>query len=87
MKYQTNYIIEPEVFQHCLSEPMAPAHNASNQLWGEYILELKRYGNDCEGKVRGGKEWTQQKLTEEKDNDSSANQPTNSEDQWWNPFD
>jgi hypothetical protein len=58
IEHQTIVITEPEIYQHCLTEPVAPAIGASNKAWKDYQLELKRYGNDCEGKVVGGREWS-----------------------------
>lgn len=58
IEHQTIILTEPEIYQHCLTEPLPPPSGATNKQWSDYQLELKRYGNDCEGKVIGGREWT-----------------------------
>jgi hypothetical protein len=70
IEHQTIILTEPEIYQHCLTEPLPPPSGATNKQWSDYQLELKRYGNDCEGKVIGGREWTKrhsQELQPEKE--------------------
>jgi hypothetical protein len=56
------YVIEPPIYQHCKTEPVAPSVGASNREWMEYREAMKAYGNDCEAKVNGGRDWAATKV-------------------------
>jgi hypothetical protein len=59
------YVIEPPIYQHCKTEPVAPSVGASNREWMEYREAMKAYGNDCEAKVNGGRDWATSRLKED----------------------
>jgi hypothetical protein len=56
-EHSTITLTEPLIYQHCQEEPSEPPVGASNKAWKDYLLDLKAYGNDCEAKVNGGREW------------------------------
>lgn len=60
-----HYVYEPEYLQHCKDEPYAPSKGAPNYVWGDYVLDLRDAGADCRDKVAKGKQWADQKRTEE----------------------
>lgn len=79
---KTVYIIEPPIYQHCLEEPVAPPPVATNKAWKDYVLDLKRYGNDCEAKVNGGREWAISAQQEQQSKDIQDRQ-SDQEENWW----
>lgn len=78
VEQQINYVTLPEIYQHCLTEPAPPVEHQTQAAWGRYILDMKRYGNDCEAKVKGASEWSKQHQTPP----SPKNNPPEQE-HWW----
>ena len=60
-----NYVYEPEVFQHCDDEPVAPDVGAKNRDWGRWSEGVRSAGQDCRDKVNGGREWQEKKRAEQ----------------------
>jgi hypothetical protein len=81
IEHQTIVITEPEIYQHCLTEPTPPPVGASNKAWKDYHLAMKEYGNDCEGKVVGGREWLKKNALPQLPVDSEAESYNPEEDQ------
>lgn len=81
IEHQTIYVTEPEIYQHCLTEPSPPPVGASNKAWKDYQLELKRYGNDCEGKVNGGREWTRRHVPPSPENSTKTDTPESKQEE------
>ena len=70
IEHQVHYVYEPEYLQHCSDAPSVPMKSAPNSIWGDYILDLDAAGADCRDKVAKGKQWQDQKRSEEQKRDA-----------------
>lgn len=70
VKREVTFQFEPEIYDHCLSEPEPPAgERITTADRRDWEADLVAWGRDCQAKVNGGADWKAKRRQE-------LNQPT-----------